>query len=156
MVAIRVDNLKLDEAIEHAFRPSNEGANPPDSRCEFQEILTGRAQIYGPTVTAFNRLLRISALQHNFRVVTPEDSKAVGRLLRKRIRLETERINVLAHAPLDISNLQHRYRSLKSRHVILRFASGCLGPSARPIESTLCYGAGRREKILDECPKTRR
>jgi hypothetical protein len=119
VVAIWVDNFKLDEAIEHALRPSNKWGNPPDGFCEVQEILTGCAQIYGPTVAAVKLLLHVSGLQHDFRVVTPEDRESVGRFLRKRIGLETERINVPTHTPLDISNLQHRYRPLKSRHVIL-------------------------------------
>src|SRR6266478_4708730 len=126
-VAIWVDNLKLDEAKEHTLRPSNEWGNPPDSRCELQEILTGCPQIYGPTVAALHHLLRVTTLQHDFRVVTPEYRKAV-RFLRKRIGLETERINVPTHTPLDVCNLQHGHRALKSRHVILQFASSCLGP----------------------------
>ena len=93
VVAIWVDNFKLDEAIEHALRPSNKWGNPPDGFCEVQEILTGCAQIYGPTVAAVKRLLHVSALQHDFRVVTPENREAVGGFLRKRIGLEAERTN---------------------------------------------------------------
>jgi hypothetical protein len=36
VVAIWVDNLKLDEAIEHTLGPSNEWGNAPDSCCEVQ------------------------------------------------------------------------------------------------------------------------
>jgi len=101
--------------------PAHERRQPPRRVGEIEPALTADAQIDGPAfvfrvigalpVTGPLRVTRPRAcagLQHHFGAVAPEDREGVGRVLRKRIRLEPERRRLPGHATADVGHLQNR------------------------------------------------
>src|SRR6266699_1678911 len=106
-VAVGIDDLELDETVEHALRPANQRSRPPHRIGQVQQAVARYAQIDGPAL--FLRVSRPRArriLQHHLGAIASEYREAVWRVRGKWIGVEAEGRDVPVDASTDVGDLQ--------------------------------------------------